>query len=497
MRRRLRVAVAGLRHETNTFTPVETAVNDFTWFNDRGEALQRYRGTNTPVGGFLDGAALEGFDVVPTQVAAAHPSGPISRDGFEELLADLVGALEATMPLDGVLLDLHGAMAAEAYDDGDGEILRRVRRLVGHETPVVAQLDIHANLSQSMVEYADLLVGRRTFPEIDMAARGRDCARLLGRLARERVKAEATLCRLPLIWGTAQATGHGDMATLMQRLDAILAEPDVLTACVLPGFRWADTSAMGSSVYVATTGRMDRARRLAEELAEWIIDHVDSWYEDLPSTHEAIPIGREHGRYPVVFADYLDNPGNGAPGDGTALLRAFIDAQLEDACVLYIVDPVSVQRCFEAGVDASVRLRIGGHSHPAQGPPVEADARIASLSDGRFTYTTLYAGLEANLGPSALVAVEGVHCVLISGRDQPFDPAFAASLGLDCRSMRWIGLKSMHHFRAGFEEFAGFIQLVEEPNVNGPVLRYEHLGRPVYPIDADALERELSYSSGD
>jgi len=258
---------------------------------------------------------------------------------------------------------------------------------------------------------------------------------------------------------------------------------------VLPGFGPADTSAMGSSVYVATDGAAARARMFAEELAEWIVDRPDSWYEDLPTTQEAIARARSGDRYPVVLADYLDNTGSGAPGDGTAMLRSFLEAGLERACVLYIVDPESVRKCETAGVGATVGLHIGGHSHPAQGPPVEAPALVVSLSNGRFTYTTLNAGLESSLGPSALVDLGGVFCVLVTRREQPLDPSFALSLGLDCRRMSWIGLKSKQHFRAGFEEFAGLVQLVEEPNAVGPVRHYTRLDRPLYPLDPDALDQ--------
>ena len=363
-----RVAVGGLSHETNTFTPVATSVEDFRWFfADGAEMTSVFGGTNSPVGGFLSGAAEEGFDVVPTRLMVARPGGPVSQQGFDQLLGELLERLESSLPLDGVLLELHGAMASEGCQDCDGEILRRVRHVVGDSTPIVVQLDIHTNASQAMVGHADLLVGRRTYPEVDMADRGRDCALLLGRLLRERITPASVLIPLPLIWGTAQATGHGKMAALMERVSTILAEPDVLTACVLTGFRWADTHCMGSSVYVATSSGLDRARRYAAELADWIVANAESWYERLPDTAAAIELARAAARYPVVLADYLDNVGTGAAGDATGMLRAFITAGLGDACVLYIVDPSSVGGCEAAGAGGLARVRIGGHSHPGRG----------------------------------------------------------------------------------------------------------------------------------
>jgi microcystin degradation protein MlrC len=483
----LRVAVGGLSHETNTFTPVATTVGDFTWWNARGEDLVGlFAGTNSPIGGFLDGAAEHRLEVVPTLHVEALPSGPLGRAEFDELLGRLLAAIEEVLPVDGVLLDLHGAMAARGVDDCDGEILRRVRELVGGGVRVVAQLDIHANLSELMAEQADLLVGRRTYPEIDMAERGRDCAALIARLCREELDPRVAMRRPPLIWGTAQATAHGEMAELIGRLDAVLAEPDVLTACVLTGFGWADSPSTGSSIYVATVADKRGAERFADELLAFVLEHRENWYEQLPDTRAAVRAAAAIGQYPVVLADYLDNPGNGSPGDSTGMLRAFLEEGVEDACLLYMVDPASVRRCREAGVGATLRLSIGGRSHPAQGSPVEADATVEALSDGRFIYTNLYAGLESSMGPSALVRVGGVDVVLVSEREQPFGPEFAESLGLEPSRLRWIGVKSMQHFRAGFEPIAGHVQLVEEPNVNGPRPPYRRLGRPLYPIDPSA-----------
>jgi microcystin degradation protein MlrC len=488
-KKKLRVAIGGLSHETTTFTPVATSVSDFTWWFARGNQMTEvFRGTNSPIGGFLAGAADEGFEIVPIQHAEALPSGPVSREGFETLLTQLCNGLAHALPVDGLLLDIHGAMVAEGRDDCDGEILREVRRLVGPTTPIVAQLDIHANASPAMAEHADLLVGRRTYPELDMAARGRDCAVLLARLCREEIQTNATLCQLPLIWGTRQATEQEPMATMMRRLNQVITERETLTASILTGFRWADSPHTGSSVYVATSSNVEHSRAITRDLVDLIVAQADDWYEDLRSTREAIEAGEQRGRYPVVLADYLDNPGNGSPGDSTGMLRAFLEAGLTDAAVLYIVDPESVARCVTAGPGARVRLQLGGKSHPAQGPPIDTDAEVLSLSDGRFRYTTLYAGLESSLGPSALTLVEGVHVVIVSERQQPFDPDFALSLGLDCRQLRWIGVKSMQHFRAGFEPFAGAVELVEEPNVHGPALEYRRLGRSLYPIDPAALE---------
>ena len=419
----MRVATGALSHETSTFTPVPTTRESYEarqGFLRGDEILPHFRGANTPIGGFIAGADAHGFELIPTICAEPHPSGPTPWALFDEILDELLDGIAAAGAIDGVLLELHGAMVAEGVDDGEGHILEAVRRLVGPAVPIVAQLDIHSNISHRMVAIADVLIGRETYPEVDMAARGRECADVLQRILGEGLRPEMALCQLSMGWGMNQVTSPPPM-------------------------------------------------------------------RHMPTTADLLPAAAAAGAHPVIFADRNDNTGGGSPGDSTGMLQAFIEADLEDACVLYIVDPEVIAICQAAGVGAVLDLDVGGKSSPLQGAPCRMRAEVVALSDGAFRYDgPMFGGLEGSMGPSAHIREGGVHVLLVTEREQPFDTAFAQTLGLDPRKMRYIGVKSAAHFRAGFEEWAGAVHVVGEPGVHDMAtagLTFRHLRRNVYPFD--------------
>jgi microcystin degradation protein MlrC len=487
----MRIVTGAISHETSTFTPVPT-----TWANYherfgylRGaEIVERFQGTNVPTGGFIDGAIAHGFELIPTIFTEPHPSGPTPRAVFDAILDEMLNRIADAGTIDGVLLELHGAMVAEGIDDGEGYILAAVRSLVGPHVPIVGQLDIHANVSRRMVELADVLIGRETYPEIDMAARGRECADVLMRILRDSLRPTMALHQIPMIWGMNQVTAHPPMREAIAELHRIEAQPGVVCASIATGFRLADVPDMGSSVYVVADGDRVLAQRYADELGAWLFERRADWHIPFPTTAEALRQAQASGRFPAIFADWTDNTGGGSPGDSTGMLRTFVEAGLDDACVLYIVDPQAIAECASAGVGATLALDIGGKSSPQQGQPVRMNAEVVALSNGRFRYDgPMYAGLEGDMGPSVHIRQGGLHVLLVTQREQPFDTAFARTLGLDPRGMRYIGVKSAAHFRAGFEPWAGSITLVSEPSVHNMLtgeLRYHRLGRKLYPLDS-------------
>ncbi len=486
----MRIVTGCISHETSTFTPVATTRDSFfERFGDvRGRAIiEKYRGTNTPTGGFIDGADAHGFALIPTLFAEAHPSGPAPRAVFESLVDELVAGIAAAGPIDGVLLELHGAMVAEGVDDGEGYILAAVRQCVGPGVPIVAQLDIHSSVSHQMVDMADVLIGRESYPEIDMAARGRQCADLLVRILTQGIRPTMALHQLPMIWGMNQVTAHPPMNAAIAELHRIEAQPGVVCASIATGFPLSDVPDMGSSVYIVTDNDQELAQRYADELAAWIWERRADWQLPMHSTADALVAAEAAGHYPVIFADRNDNPGGGSPGDSTGLLRTFIAAGLTDVCVLYIVDPEAAAQCQQAGVGATLTLDVGAKSTPLQGEPVRMTAEVIACSDGHFRYEgPMFAGLTGEMGPSAHIQQDGIHVILTSGRDQPFDTAFARTLGLDPRQMRYIGIKSAAHFRAAYEPWAGAIHVVSEPSVHSAdtgTLTFHRLGRKLYPVD--------------
>ncbi len=485
----MRVVTGALSHETSTFTPVSTTRENFEerfGYLRGSEIIETFRGANTPIGGFIEGAAEHGFELIPTIYAEPHPSGPTPRALFDEILGELLDGIKAAGTIDGLLLELHGAMVVEGIDDGEGHLLEVVRREVGPRVPIVAQLDIHSNISYRMVALADALVGRRTYPEVDMAERGRECADLLNRILREGLQPEMALCQIPMVWGMNQVSADKPMREAIDYLHQIKARTGIVSASIATCFPLADVPDMGASVYVVADGDRQVAQDAADELGAWIYSRRADWQLPLPRTANLLPEVERAGLFPVVFADRNDNTGGGSPGDSTGMLQAFIEAGLEEACVLYIVDSEAIARCWEVGVGGVCELDVGGKSSPLQGEPCRMRAEVVALSDGAFNYDgPMYSGLAGKMGPSAHIVQEGVHVLLVTEREQPFDTAFARTLDLDPKTMRYIGVKSAAHFRAGFAEWAGAIYVVGEPGVHDITtagLTFRHLGRNLYPL---------------
>lgn len=487
----MRVVTGSISHETSTFTTVQT-----TWESYRNrrfgylrgeEVLGTFADTNTAIGGFVAGCEAHGIELIPTIFANAHPSAPTPREIFDRILQDMLDGMTAAGEVDGVLMDLHGAMVAEGIDDGEGHILAAVRQLVGPDVPIVTQLDIHSNVSGRMVEVADVIIGHETYPEIDQEDRGRECVEVLNRILREGLRPTMALHQLPLVWGMNQVTAHPPMRAAIELLHEIESRPGVVCGSIATCFPLADIPDMGASVYIVTDDDEGLAQRCADELAAWLWARRADWQCPTPTTRDALEDADEAGRYPVIFADRNDNTGGGAPGDSTGMLRTFVDAGLRDACVLYVVDPGVVAICQQAGVGAEVELTVGAKSTPVQGQPVEMRARVVALGDGHFRYDgPRNRGLEGNMGPSAHIVQDGVHVLVVSYREQPFDTAFSRTMELDPRQMRYVGVKSAAHFRAGFESWAGAIHVVSEPNVHSPEAvagRFRNLGRKLYPFD--------------
>lgn len=484
----MRIVTGCLSHESSTFTPVATP--EAAFFERFGvlspeEILRTYRGTNTPTGGFIEGSEAHGFELIATIHADAQPGAPTPRADLDRMLNRLLEGIAEAGQIDGVLLELHGSMIAEGIDDGEGYILQAVRAQVGPDIPIVAQLDIHSNVSRQMIEAADVLIGRETFPEVDMAARGRECADVMVRIVRDGLRPTMAICRLPMVWGINQVTAHLPMREAIAELHRVEAQPGVICGSIATCFPLADVPDMGASVYVVTDNDLPQAQRLADELGAWIWERRADWMASMPSTREALAVAVADGRYPVVLADRHDNTGGGSPGDSTGMLRTFLELGLQEACVLYMVDPAAIAQCHAAGVGATLSLEVGGKSSPLQGEPVRMKAEVLALSDGRFHYDgPMLAGLEGRMGPSALIRQEGVYVVLVTTREQPFDTAFARTLGLDPKQMRIIGVKSAAHFRAAFEPWAGQVHVVAEPGLHNPEnLRFHRLGRKLYPLD--------------
>ncbi len=489
----MRIVTGGVLHETSTFASGRTIIRDFETgigCARGGEIFDKYRGANFCIGGFIDGAEKHGFELIPVLWAFAFPSGLIERASYDTLKGEFLDGLRREMAhgVDGVLLDLHGAMVVEGIDDGDGDFMASVRAVVGPNIPIVVTTDLHGNHTPLRVASADAIIGYDTYPHIDMAERGREAADLIVRTIRGEVRPVSAIRLLPLFWSAScQVTAHSPIDEVLALIHQVEQRPGLLSATIATGFPWSDTPDMGASVIVVANGNRQAAQAAADEVGDWIWQRRERWFKQPLTVTAAIAEGQKVGCFPIMLADMADNTGGGAPGDSTEVLRTFVEQDLSDALVLYMVDPEVAQQVHAAGVGAKLRIELGGKSDPIQGPPVPLDVEVVALSDGRFRYDgPMYAGVDGALGLSAWLRHRGINIVLVSVRMQPLDQAFARSLGINCSAMKYFSLKSAVHFRSGFEQLGGQIF-----NINASAIHSHDFAslpyrrrRPMWPVDS-------------
>ena len=465
-----RILIAGYQHETNTFAP---SLADWAAFQTgenfpayvRGQAMvEQLTGVNIPVGGFIDAARREGWTLLPSAWAGATPSSYVTRDAFERIsaaiLEDVRGAL--TQGLDGVYLDLHGAAVAEHADDSEGELMARIRALVGPRVPIVASLDLHANVTQRMLALSDGLVAYRTYPHIDMADTGARAAQLLRAQLRSGRKAETQARRLPfLIALNAQSTW---MSPAREIYDT-LAEIEQQTGCMLSfcmGFPASDFAECGPVVW----GHGGAAEQAVQQLYAHASQSAQ-WRPDFLPAHEAVQQAlavAEHQSAPVVIADTQDNPGAGGDSNTTGMLRALLQQaagrQWPGQIALGLLyDPEAARKAHQAGVGATLELALGKAVPTFTGQPSDAPVQ------GRFVVRALgeevcemkgpmMTGVKVRIGPSACLEIDGVLIAVASGKMQMLDRELFRAVGIQPEQMKLLVVKSSNHFRADFTPIA-------------------------------------------
>jgi len=492
----MRILSAGIQHETNTFATTPTTTADFSRDSHLGEEfaggdaiVARYQDTNTIHGGYLVGAAAAGFEIVTLFNVHACPSGMVTRDCFEELVGEMISRITAALPADGVLLDLHGAMVTEEFEDAEAEIVRRVCEVVGESTPVVVTLDLHANISRPLVQRSTVIVGFDTYPHVDMGDRGREAALLIKRIVAGEVQPQQAFVQLPMLTvPPMQCTLREPMAGIVEQLNALEQRPGILTATIAMGFPFADIACMGVSVLVTSDGDMGVAEAAADEIAGWLWDARTALQPHLVAVEKAMEIAAVADGL-VILADGSDNPGGGAPCDGTVALQAMIDADFQGGIVGLIVDPETVQQAVVAGVGEVVEVCLGGKTDTLHGESVMATAEVLALSDGEYVYGGAMAqGISDTLGPTTLLKIGGVQVIVSSLRKQLIDRNMAATVGVDFADFKLLVLKSAVHFRADIGPLAELILDADTPGVHRPdfsCFDYKNVRQDVYPLNAE------------
>lgn len=471
-----KIAIAGFQHETNTFNPNLTPVSEFERADGwppatRGQdILDVFADLNIAIGGFIQDG--QDFELCPILWCAAEPAGLVSAEAFEKYCAEICEGLKEHAPLDGVLLDLHGAMVAEGYFDGELEILRRVRAVVG-DIPVVVALDFHANISPAFVELCDAITIYREYPHLDMAQTGVRAVRLMRqRLAHDKPFPRAFLQVPYLVPLSDQATGQGPFADIFTGFDD-LPVPGLISADAAAGFPAADIPNCGPSVLAYCTDET-AAQRATEILLDRFIAAERDLTNGLLSENQAIRKGADMLRTsvrPVVLADVQDNPGAGGSSDTTGLLHALIEQDLAPAVMGIFADPDCIQKANSVG-DGNHFVHVIGQNTPIPGlKRRKVTFEVVSLSEGPIACTgEMYKGIAVDIGRTALLKIVGTSheiCVVVSEqRFQCLDRALLEHFGLDLSEPRLIVVKSTAHFRADFDPIARATLLVESPGLH-------------------------------
>jgi len=465
------IAVGGFQHETNTFAPSKA---DYAAFEDGGgwpeltfgaAIAPRLAGANIPATGAFDALHADSHRTSGLVWGAASPSAHVTRDAYERIVQEMLARLHNAGPVDGVYLDLHGAMVTEHLDDGEGELLARMRRVVGPHVPIVASLDLHANMTQAMLTHCDGFVAYRTYPHVDMAATGARAARMLARtLAGGRPLAKA-MRQLDFLTGLPSQCSFIEPAkSLYELLDHLEREDDVVLSFT-PGFPMADFPECGMAVFGYGPDEA-RVRHAVDALAHAVNDAEGDFAMELFEPDAAVARAMRRGEpgAPVVLADTQDNPGAGGNGDTTGLLAALLRRQPRDAVLGLLIDPASARQAHVVGAGRAAVFKLGEISGVSGQVPLAGEFTVETLADGKFTCTgPMFKGFKMALGPMAVLRQGHVRVVLASKKCQAADQEMFRHVGIEPKQQRVLALKSSVHFRADFEPIAKEVLVVVAP----------------------------------
>jgi microcystin degradation protein MlrC len=469
------IAVGGWQHETNTFAPIKADYHAFDRADEwpplaRGESMfETVSGVHLPINGAIDAFKDHGHVLIPLLWCSATPCAHVTRHAFETIMSMLLDELNSALPVDGIYLDLHGAMVCEHLQDGEGEILRRIRQAVGPDIPVAVSLDLHANVTQQMVDHSTVLDIFRTYPHIDMGETGARTAHHLDTILRNgegwRKSFRQMDFLIPLNWGCTLIEPAKSLYDYLPNLISDTATA-VSFAC---GFHLSDIYDVGPSVVA-----YGKTQRAADGAADIMFDTVNSkenlfggkiWSAE-EAIREAQRIGAAQGG-PVVLADTQDNPGGGGPGDTTGLLRSLLDSGASNTIFGALNDAETAAKAHEFGIGRRIDIQLGEKSGLVGRVPLIANAKVKALSDGHFTATgPMYKGARMALGPCALLQIDGVSVLVSSKAVQTADQAIFKHIGIDPEDKSIVALKSSVHFRNDFDAMASDILVVSSP---GPV----------------------------
>lgn len=483
----MRIFTASLATETNTFSPVPTdrASFEMAFYAAPGKHPDTPTLCSSPVVALRKRAAAEGLTVIEGTATWAEPGGLLQRQAFEELRDEILDQLKAALPVDAVVLGLHGAMVAQGYDDCEGDLLERVRAIVGPDVLVASEFDPHSHLTPKRVENLNIFASFLEFPHTDFYERGEHVVDLALDALKGRISPVISTfdCQMIGVYPTSKEP----MRSFVDRLKAMQGKDGVLSISVIHGFMAADVPEMGTRILVVTDNDPAKGKSLAEKLGRELIalreQTLMTMFDTDQGIDRALAAHAANPAKPAVIADVWDNPGGGVAGDGTYVLRRLIERRIDNVGVATIWDPIAVTFCHAAGEGAVIDLRFGGKSGPLGGEPIDARVTVLkTLAEGWQSFGPS----RVTLGPSAAVRIEGteIDIILNTNRTQTFEPDIFSNIGIDPMKKDTLVVKSTNHFHAGFVPIAAEIIYVAAPSSypsNPRTTNYRKLTRTIWP----------------
>lgn len=467
-----KVLIAQFTHETNTFCAKKAdfeAFRVFRWFEGE-DLITKQRGVATDLGGFVDEMEKYGdTELIPAIGIGAMPCGTVQTEVFDFACERILGAIKAHMPLDGVFFHLHGATVVEGHPDASGELCAATREIIGENIPLICSLDLHANVTKKMAENADALVCYDCYPHTDIAETGAAAARIMRKILREKAIPTMAYRRIPYLLPLFP-TAEPQISPIYDRMKEMRGMAGVLEARLAHGFFPSDVEEMGMAVMVTTDNDQALAERLAEELSQMVIERIPQLVREYPDLDEVLDRIEREGKYPAVLADASDNPGAGALGETTHILRRILERGITGAAVATILDPESVKKCEQAGVGNTVHLSLGGWSDPVlSGGPIEVEAYVRAITDGNYVFKgKMSHGLWGTHGKAAVIEVGGNVIIVTSLTRQPFDLEVFRSHGIAPEEYRILVTKSSVHYKADYGKIAKAMYTLSLPGVASP-----------------------------
>ena len=479
----MRLFAASLATETNTFSPVPTTRANFEpAYFPPGRHPDRATHTTAPLYVARRRAAEEGFELIEGSCFWAEPSGTCAKTDYEAMRDEILAQLRAALPVDGVLLGLHGAMCAHGYDDPEGDVIEHVRAIVGPDVTIGVELDPHCHLTEKRVRLSDVMILYKEYPHTDFVERAEELVTLVLRTIRGEIRPVMSLydCRMIELIPTTREPGR----SFVDRMTALEAEPGILSISLGHGFIQGDVPENGTRVLVVADGDKARADALAIRLGEEVRALRGQWQPPFLPLDEALDraLGST-ANGPCVIADGTDNAGGGAASDNTNILHRMLERGIENAAIGPIWDPIAVQFCMQSGVGATIPLRFGGKTAATSGPPVDGDVTVLGMVENG---TQSFGTARVPIGNAVGIRIRGIDVSLLSHRTQALGLEIFTSVGIDPSSKRIVSVKSSNHFHAAYGPIASEVLYTDgggPSHLDPRKYPYRKIGRPLWPHD--------------